>query len=243
MTTLEKIIKVIKDNIWYSLLVFIIITVISLIPIGLYFYTFHDSLSTDHTKWASFGTFFGGIYGPIATLVSVIVLIITVIEINQSNKISIENQNNVNIINEIVKFTDIFNACLDKNELIPDRNYFFNWLNGLVTPGLKFTPPSSQKDIFDVCVNKFKPEEIKLFQDEIYILEEIISRINIIENKVVKERAISIFKGVIPNTERFWIECYARRFRPNIAGAISSLREFSYIPKDLHESLNDPELL
>lgn len=46
--------------------------------LGLYFYKFHDSLSDTHNDWAIFGSFFGGVIGPIVTFISIIILILTI---------------------------------------------------------------------------------------------------------------------------------------------------------------------
>jgi hypothetical protein len=47
-----------------------------LLPIALYTYQFGIGLWADHTKWAEFGGFFGGVLGPIVTITSVALLYI-----------------------------------------------------------------------------------------------------------------------------------------------------------------------
>ncbi len=89
MTTFEKIIEYIKEHKFLSTMVALLTIFILALPLILYIAKTNASLSTDPNKWATFGTYVGGVYGPIATIISVLVLIITVLEINESNKISI----------------------------------------------------------------------------------------------------------------------------------------------------------
>ncbi|HFJ8954299.1 TPA: hypothetical protein ACGWHD_003110 [Serratia liquefaciens] len=55
----------------------IVIFLFSTLPISLYFYKFHHGLSSNPTDWASFGSYIGGILGPVFSGLSLLVLSVT----------------------------------------------------------------------------------------------------------------------------------------------------------------------
>lgn len=242
MTTLEKIIKFIKEHKFLSVMAALITIFIMALPLILYISKTNGSLSADPNKWAIFGTYVGGVYGPIATIISVIVLVLTVVEINQSNKISIEEARSNNFINEIVKLTEILSNCLDKNPLINDRDYLFEWLNNQMVSKFEITPPRDEHDIWKECIRKFNNDEISLFENEVEITEEILLRIHFVEDEILKSRARSIFKGIMTNNERFWLECYIRRFNYPLVHFLSLWTPFSIVPKKLSGIIIDRHL-
>lgn len=242
MTTLEKIIQFIKEHKFLSVMVALITTFILAIPLILYITKFNASLSTDPNKWAAFGTYVGGVYGPIATIISIAVLILTVVEINQSNKISIAEARNNNFINEIVKLTEILSNCLDKNPLIRDRTYLFKWFNKQMVSKFEKNHPADEYDIWKECIKKFTNDELSLFENEVAITEEILLRIHFIVDEDLKARARGIFKGIITNNERFWLECYIRRFNFPLVHFLSLWNSFSIVPKTLSDMIIDKEL-
>ncbi|MEH5418364.1 hypothetical protein PO568_22240 [Enterobacter cloacae] len=239
MTTFEKIIEYIKQHKFLSTMVALLTIFILALPLVLYIAKTNASLSTDPNKWATFGTYVGGVYGPIATIISVLVLIITVLEINESNKISIAEARNNNFINEIVKLTEILSNCIDKNPLINDRAYLFKWLNVQMVSNLKKSPPSDEYDIWKECIKKFTNDEFSLFENEVAIIEEILLRIHFVEDEILKARARSIFKGIMTNNERFWLECYIRRFNYPLVHFLSLWNSFSTVPQSLADTIVD----
>ncbi|HGV9286785.1 TPA: hypothetical protein ACNOHR_002066, partial [Enterobacter hormaechei] len=98
MTALERIIQWIRTHKTLSTIITVLTSFIFLTPLCLYFVNFHHALSSDPNKWSAFGSYIGGVYGPLATIISVVVLVITVIEINQSNRINITESKNNNHI-------------------------------------------------------------------------------------------------------------------------------------------------
>ncbi|GJK63548.1 hypothetical protein TUM17563_13130 [Klebsiella oxytoca] len=241
MTTLEKAIYNISKHKAISIFLFMVIALIFLSPLLLYFHQFHNNLSSQPEKWSFFGSFIGGIYGPIVTLISVFVLVITVIEINQSNKASINEARNTNYVSELITLSEILNRSIDNNIYIKnDRNYFFNNLNNIALNKIKSKPHVNSEVILKTCTRKFVENERVLFENEIDILHEIFSRIESIPNAELAERAKGIFRGVIRNNERFWIECYIRRFREDLVPHLLSWNTFSKTPLKLLSLIPEP---
>ncbi len=57
--------------------------ILTIIPIILYFYTFHYNLSTNHSRWAEFGSFFGGVIGPLISVSALLGLIVSIEQTRQ----------------------------------------------------------------------------------------------------------------------------------------------------------------
>lgn len=242
MTALERIIQWIRTHKTYSTLIIILILLILFTPLCLYFFKFHHALSSDSNKWSAFGSYIGGVYGPLATIISVVVLVITVIEINQSNRINVTESKNSNHINDIVRLCEILDKRIDKNNLIQKRDYTFDFMNKLIRIKISNDNSLKENDIWMESIRKFNNSEFPLFENESKIMEEILLRINSSETLELKERAKSIFYGIIPNNERFWLECYMHRFKsPEWEPLIPTWGTFSRVPTFLkdHVELNE----
>jgi len=220
---------------------YLLVLIAVLTPIALYFYNFNYSLSIDQSKWSAFGSYIGGVYGPVVGLASALVYLYTLLEIQSSNKKMLEVSNRTNFINEIKWLCDSLRNNLDTNKYIPNRDVFYNHINNIVIKKCTLQPPGSEKDIKKASVEKFKEGEIVLFENETPLLKEILQRIHSIEKLETKSISKAIVKSVLTNDERYWLECYMQRFWPKDMDLLSNWEEFSYIPKSLHDTLNDPE--
>jgi uncharacterized membrane protein len=243
MTTLSKIYYWYRENKCKSLIIGLIIFFITAAPLIFYLWNFRHGLSEDANAWVVFGTYIGGVYGPVFTLTSVIVLVVTVVEINQSNRINIELSKNVNIISEIIELSKLLDNSLEKNKHLTHsgRNYTFEWFANAVQSKFIGNDPGSEEEIKDASILRFKDNDIDLFRDEMFILKEILLRIHNIDDEDLQERARAIFKGIIPNQERYWMACYVSRFHKDMKLLIALWPNFSVMPKYLYDLLQDPE--
>lgn len=221
------------------------IALTTLAPLVLYFYKFHNGLSSNESSWAVFGTYVGGVYDPLFTFVSVIVLVETLLEISRSNRKAFNLALSNNTLTEIIKLTEILDSSIQKNKMIKegqDRAYAFEWLGKAVKDQSRICPPINEDEVLDASLTRFKDDDIQLFRDEMYILQEIITRIVSIEDDELKESAFAVFRAIIPNRERYWLECYAKRFKPEIAILFRLWTPaFCITPSDLLELIERPE--
>lgn len=243
MTTLSKIYSWCKINKKKSFLIGFILFTLTISPLAIYLWNFRHGLSDDANAWVVFGTYMGGIYGPVFTFASVVVLVITVVEINQSNKLNIELTSSVSITAGIIEVSRLLDESLNKNSYlnVSGRDYTFKWFANAVQAHFINDAPSKEEQIKDASIERFKDKDIDILRDEMYILKEILLRIHFIEDNDLKERARAIFKGIIPNHERYWMECYVARFHKDIHALITSWSAFSVMPKYLFDLLQDPE--
>jgi hypothetical protein len=69
-----------------ALLATLLVLGIVLAPLILYLKVFGTTLSTEHTRWAEFGSAIGGIYAPVAALLTLVVLLVQVTLQKQFNR-------------------------------------------------------------------------------------------------------------------------------------------------------------
>lgn len=243
MTTLSKLYNWYKQNKIISIFIGLAIIGIIAAPLIAYLWNFRHGLSADANAWSVFGTYIGGVYSPVFTFASVIVLVITVIEINQSNRINIETSRSVNIISEVIELSKLLDQSLNRNKSLSaaGRTYTFEWFANAVQQQFIGNDPSSEEDIKQASISRFSDNDIDLFRDEMFILKEILLRIHLVEDQDLKERAQAIFKGIITNQERYWLECYVIRFHKDMKLLIALWPNFSVMPKYLYDLLQDPE--
>lgn len=82
--------------IWILLGIFFLVFLISIIA---YFNTFNGALSTEHNIWALFGDYFGGFVGTILSFISILLILITIINQNETNKKLYNESTFFNMIN------------------------------------------------------------------------------------------------------------------------------------------------
>ncbi|MEQ9883717.1 hypothetical protein ABRP83_16300 [Pectobacterium brasiliense] len=221
-----------------------IFVIISTIPICLYFWRFNSHLSYDPQIWSAFGTFIGGIYGPIFTLASVFVLVATLISINNFNVKTFKENQKANSLSQIIKLIEIMNLALDKKNkfLSNNRSYAFDWLFDAIIERCKYEHPSNEQELWDIATFRFEDTDIYTFHDEIAIFNEILLRINNADDEELKGSAIAAFRAIIRNDERFWLECFTKRFH-NEKSLIIKLwpTPFCIMPAKLLSLIEQPE--
>lgn len=232
-------------NLWKHVkshpLISLLVIFITLSPLCLYFLNFHDGFSSNESAWSTFGTFIGGIYSPLFTFASVIVLVATLLEINQANRKTFEFAQRTNIISDITELTKLLDASINKKNFIvaAGRVEGMRSLCNAVLETLSSTKPNIDVDIWDTAARRFEGSSQGTFRDEIPIIREIMLRIHNIEDEELKEQAQAIFKAIIPNDDRFWLQCYIRRYDANTKLLLEMWRPFSSIPPSL-EGLRNP---
>lgn len=187
----------------------IITTFIFLLPLFTYFYVFHYALSSNSADWAAFGSFVGGIYGPLFGLVSVIVLIITLREMQKNNQKLIESSSRAKYIDDIKWLTDLLRERLDKNKHIIGRGVFYNGLKISIKQKIKTESNVDQNKLILHCIELMK-EYTGLYGEELILFEEIIYRVTHTTDDEVYALSVMILIGRLSPEERFWIAQYAK---------------------------------
>ncbi len=112
-----------KSNKTIKIIQYVLIIIFA-IPIVLYFYKFHGSLSNDFNIWAAFGSYLSGIYSFLFSFVTLRIIGIQVL-LQKEQKIYEENQNYLNNTRDVIEFfTDNLKVLLQTNLQI--NNPIFN---------------------------------------------------------------------------------------------------------------------
>jgi|GEM_PF-1625116 len=220
-----------------------ILIISAFVPLIFYFKKFHGALSSDLAVWSTFGTYIGGVYGPIFTLASVLVLVKTLLEISNFNQKSLEQSQKSNSLAQTIKLIEIMDLAITKTSIIGEnREQNFKWLGDAVKERFKVNDPANETEVRDASVARFKDTDAGSLDDAMSILKEILTRINIAEDEELKASSMAAFRAMIPNNERYWLECFAERFHPDIKLLIKLWPSpFSILPPDLNRLIMQPE--
>ncbi len=143
------------------------------IPIIIYWNHFGFNITSDHSRWAEYGAFWGGILGPILTLITIWILFLNL----QQQKIIYNQQRFENIaFNHLEYFTKYFQ---NEKNLVANGYNPLNLLKNRTSDYLRIYPNSNdrKKENFSVFYNKLKTNEQEYFEKFInnffYLFQEI----------------------------------------------------------------------
>ena len=171
-------------------------------------------------------------------------LIATLVSINDFNVKTFKENQKANSLSQIIKLIELLDMALDnKNKLLSnDRDYAFEWLPIAIIEKCKHEHPKNEEELWDLAIHRFKDTDIYTFHDEMEIFNEILQRINNADDKEIKSTAIAAFRVLIRNDERFWLECFTRRFH-NEKSVLIKLwpTSFCIMPAKLLSLIEQPE--
>ncbi|PHM62028.1 hypothetical protein [Xenorhabdus ishibashii] len=250
--------KLLKEY-WYLL----VLLIIAVIPLALYFYTFNRSLSNNSGDWAAFGSLVGGVWGPLATVGSIIVLIQTLKTMQRNNSQQLkemQKSNNEQQIryeeqkeeSEITKNLDQFivlskalNNVMDKNSnkvLGGKSDLIFDVLLDTVKKVVKYPYKGNYVNKYDtleehensVWETAYNVTKLSnYFTNESIVFTEILRKIKKIEDKESQQSAKIILQSSISPGRRFWFYCHCKHWNPEIFDELESYENFAVIPIDL----------
>lgn len=225
------------------IILFMLILYITYVPLKIYLEMFPGTLSKEKDTWSAFGTYIGGVYGPIFTLFSVIIYALTLFEINRTNTKTIKSNTFQNTTSEVLNLAKSMSSMIENKKAIKgDRNYFFEWIGSSTKTYFSSNgSPSSEDEINVIASNKFKEDERDLFRDELVILKMIISLVESADDSQNKERLKLAFMAIIPNRERYWLERFALRFDGDAYSELINWKDFSSMPNDLYRLIVMPD--
>ncbi|HFF9519552.1 TPA: hypothetical protein ACGFAK_004227 [Serratia marcescens] len=215
------------------------IGLILFIPIGIYTITLHAPLSKSNSDWGAFGSYIGGVYGPIFTFISVLVLIYTLKEMQKNNRNQTEQNMKEKTLSDIRMLCELLEKRLTRNNFIkPTRKYFYNWYFNNLKSSMKDSPPLDEEELWKRAIS-FIGKSPEIYEQEIPLLGEILYRISQIQDDDLYLTATLVVRGFISNEERFWMECYLRKFDSPTAKWLNKWPNFSSPPKKLIDMIPD----
>lgn len=233
-----------SNKIIYIAILLILTLIVTLTPLGLYFLKFHKNLSSDFNKWSAFGSYVGGIYGPIFTLLSLAVLVWTLFQMRSSQtqdkehfqiqldeqKRQLEEQQKQKSIDEIIMLINMIKIAIDNNPIVNDMKEFYREHLSSLHENSLWRKPKDIQDVWEISYNFMKKE--KFFDSEVHILGEVLERISQIQDPEIKKRIKIITKGLLPQQYRFLFKSYAFAQHPKAAQHLKTWPDFCHVPAD-----------
>ncbi|QUM84594.1 hypothetical protein [Moritella sp. 28] len=222
---------------------FIFLTALVIAATSLYVYKFGFGLWDDHEDWAFLGAFFGGIFGPIFTLASVYLLVLTLNETKKSNAEQVDlikkqhfEESFLNIINSIKLSLESKNLVNPENQNSKDNDFFTNATLWVVT---KFKI-GKDTDIYEDAWNtasSFISNHQGQFDTEMFLLQPLLLKLRNLSDDD-REYYYTLIKGMITNDQRFWLEVYAEVWSLEIRYILRDFQRFSELPKKVKEHID-----
>jgi uncharacterized membrane protein len=213
---------------------YIPIGIIFLAPIILYFMTFNKGLSINSQDWSAFGSFVGGIYAPIAAIISLYVLLKTLKEMEKNNRDNLKHQTKERHLENIRWLTDLLVDML-KNSKNYRRGHanFYNDLKDDLVNALQydFNPDSSIIKMKAIEIMKNNPS---LFQDESVVFNDLFYRVMNTEDTEDGALGCMILIAKLTPEERFWLMQYAKAHNLRAAKDLRFWRSFEDVPQSLN---------
>ncbi|HDZ8014065.1 TPA: hypothetical protein RUS85_004732 [Citrobacter amalonaticus] len=213
----------------------ITVIIILLIPLCLYLSKFNNGLSINSQDWGAFGSFVGGIYAPLAAIISVYILVKTLHSMDSHNKAMQTHLNRDKELGNIKWLTDLLRNMLDKKYEAGHHN-FYSSLKSRLEHKLRhnYNPDSA---ILKNEAMKLMEENKELFINETILFDDLFYRVIHIDD--INDGAISsmILIAKLSPEERFWLMQYAKAHEHRAAKDLRFWKSFEDIPVSLSSIL------
>lgn len=230
-------------KLWYFVLIILIIITL---PTIIYFFKFHSGLSSDFNKWSAFGSYIGGVYGPLLSFLSLLILAWTLFQMKSSQKqdreqftLQINEQKRQQNIDDIIMLTKMIRDAFGNNPLVENIKLYpsaFKKEIHLACYNRQYNDPvSTIADIWDVAYTIMKKD--RYFDSEVHILGEVLKRLFKLSNIEDQKTAKVILKGLIPQDQRFLLKCYAAAHHPQAQKYIARWPDFCHTPPEFESNL------
>ncbi|MGP0851770.1 hypothetical protein ACJ8PZ_18555 [Serratia sp. CY83950] len=216
----------------------LIIIIISILPISLYFYKFHSGLSSNPTDWASFGSYIGGILGPIFSGLSLLVLSITFYHSKESDikqmalAVAEQNLNKIleisKTLKESISSKDYYSAMLGDS----DFNNYMKRIEDHLSTYIAMRHYKTEEEYWHQYKFFFKASKIDL-SDELNLLLE---AYHILDNSDDGEKPIlrSTFNSTVSKEMRFLLCLYGLNNADGFEELCSKWSGFKTIPWEIN---------
>lgn len=219
---LKKTIKLVK---------YFVVLMIALLPLIIYLIVFNHGLSSNSQDWGAFGSFVGGIYAPIAAIISVYVLIKTLQSMDYHNKESQRHQNKDRHLENIRWLTDLLRDMLNK-KYTTGHGVYYTSLKLMLKNRLEKVHNPDNSIVKNKAIELMK-ENKEIFQDECIIFDDLFYRVTHYGD--IDDGALScmILIAKLSQEERFWLMQYAKAYDYHAAKDLKFWRAFEDIPTSL----------
>lgn len=216
------------------------------IPLVVYVVTFHGGLSKNSQDWGAFGSYLSGIYSSAFSFLSAIILIATLREMQRANKQERENfvtqlANNESDkkIHDVIMLSEMINKLIDNNQTIDDRKALHHGLASQMDQKCRKFQVTEEHELYEAAIDLMRDQRER-FASEVHVLGQLAKKVASIEDEEVADTAKAIVKGLINDSYRFWLYCYAQVWNLEAKYHLKKWVGFCTIPDELERYLPDP---
>ncbi len=224
-----------------------VIILCALIPLVIYFIKFDSTLSPNPQDWGAFGSYIGGVYSTLFGFLSVLILVITFQEMRNANKQErenferqIANSDADRNLRDIIQLTEMIHKLIDVNPTIDDKKRLPLDLSRMMEGLCRKRQVTEQQELYEAAVDLMRGQRSR-FSSEVHVLAQLAKKVASITNEDQEETAKAIVKGLISESYRFWLYCYASAWNLEAKHYLRRWPDFDTIPEELQRFIPDPQ--
>ncbi|CND81117.1 hypothetical protein [Yersinia intermedia] len=218
---------------------------VAVIPLLAYFSIFSHGFSKNAQDWGAFGSYLSGIYSSIFGLLSVIILVVTLREMQAANKqdkeqfrLQFASAEADKKLSDVISLTEMLNKLVDINPTITDKKLLPHYFAGEMGRKCREFKVTEQEELYEAAIDLMR-EQRSRFSAEIHVLAEIVKKINSIQDEEQLETAKAIVKALVSDAYRFWFYCYAQVWSLEAKFYLKEWHDFCSIPEELKGYLRE----
>ncbi|KAA8727565.1 hypothetical protein F4W05_13160 [Ewingella americana] len=215
-------------------------------PLLIYFHTFNSRLSSNPQDWGAFGSYLGGVYSTLFGSLSVFALLLTLNEMKKANiqerkhfQHQMANSKAEKTLQDVIQLTEMIHKLIDVNPTIGNKKHLPYALAATMEELCKKSQVTDEEELYYVAIDLMRAQKSR-FSSEIHVLAQLTKKIASIEDDEQAETAKAIVKGLISESYRFWLYCYARVWNMEAKHYLRKWPDFETIPSELERFIPDP---
>ncbi|MNB94615.1 hypothetical protein D3C75_417710 [compost metagenome] len=215
----------------FLVLIILALSLACITPITLYFFIFHNGLSNSSQDWGAFGSYVGGIYAPLAAIISVFVLVRTLQVMESSHQESSQHQFKEKQLENIRWLTDLLRSMLTK-KYSHGHDAYYETMRTLLVQKLTNDHKPDSAIVKNKAIEIMKENKDK-FQDECIIFDDLFYRVTHSDDLDDGALSCMILIAKFSPEERFWLMQYAKAHDCRAAKDLKLWRGFEDVPTSL----------
>jgi len=224
-------------------LLFSIAIIFLVIPLLTYFFKFRNPLSDNPQDWAAFGSYLGGVYSALFGFLSVLVLVATLREMRNANRherenseLQLSNAMATKKLQDVIQLTEMIHKIMDNNPTITDKDSLPHYLAMQVHGFCRQQGVNDKEGLYKAAQGLMHRDKNR-FSSEIHVLAQLIKSIASIKDIEQEETAKAVVKGLLSDSFRFWLYCYAQVWNPEAQRYFLTWPDFHSVPEELEHFL------
>lgn len=226
----------------------VVISLYITLPLIIYMFNFNHSLSNSNQDWGAFGSYLSGVYGSGFGLISLIVLLATLKEMQKTNRqdrehftIQFKNSEADKRLNDVIMLSEMINKLLENNNTIGNKKSLPYDLASALEPKCTKFMVTEEHELYEAAIDLMRDQRTR-FSSEVYVLGQLAKKVCSIEDEDQIATAKAIVKGLISDSYRFWLYCYSCVWSADYEARhyLRGWNDFCSIPAELERYIPDP---